>query len=142
MKRLLGCSMMWFVLAIGFAHAIPARPLYEPVEPAQLPVLVVANLHGSEWSGKYMAANRIFIFEADGTVSYKSSPKTIKGIRNRGTWKFDGKNLTFEHYIGNNNILMEFRGVIQDGNTIMGEATYKTGKKEQQSLQRINLNGK
>lgn len=136
MKRSALLMLAWLTLAFSVAHAIPARPLYEPLESGP-PAFAMANFQGSEWSGKYLTLNRIFIFEADGSLSYKSNPKTIKGFKNRGSWKLDGGNLTFEHHISVNNKLLEFRGIIQDANTIVGEVTYKNGNKVQQTFQRI-----
>jgi hypothetical protein len=137
MHRLLGLSILWLAGALGLAHAAPVRLPHMPAEPPKMPVKVAVDLNGTAWLGKYGAANRTFIFEADGTVSYKTGAKASKGFKNRGFWKIEGNNLFFEHYLNPNQKLMEFRGVVKDPNTIVGEATFPLkGTKEQQTLQR------
>ena len=69
------------------------------------------DLNNTAWLGRYNAVARTFIFEADGTLSYRSSTsKVAKGLKNRGFWRLEGNNLFFEHYISPNSKLMEFRG--------------------------------
>jgi hypothetical protein len=130
--------LTWFMLALGIGHAAPARPLYEPEEPPMLPALVIGGLNGTAWLGKYNTVDRVFIFEPDGTVSYRTTAKTSKVFKERGSWKLEGNILTFEHYINPKTKLMEFRGTVKDANTIVGEATYLPlkGKKAPQTLQR------
>lgn len=137
MKRMPFLMLTWFVLALGIGHAAPARPLYEPEAPPKLPAPVI-GLNGTAWLGKYNTIDRVFIFEPDGTVSYRTTAKTAKIFKDRGFWKFDGNILTFEHYINPNSKLMEFHGTVKDANTIVGEATYVLlkGKKALQTLQR------
>jgi len=94
----------------------------------------VLDLNGTTWQGKYLTSNRIFTFEPDGTLSYKSSPLTKSSIKNRGHWKFDGETLSFEHFLTPKNKIMEFRGKVQDGNAIVGESITKTGGKTTQTL--------
>ncbi len=137
MPRIVGLSILWIALALALAHAAPARLPYEPADAPKMPAQVTVDLNGTAWLGKYLAANRTFIFETDGTLSYKSAAKTSKGFKNRGSWKLEGNRLYFEHYINPNQKLMEFRGIIRDANTIVGEATFPVkGTKEQQMLQR------
>ncbi len=103
------------------------------------PAPVMVDLNGSAWLGKYRAANRIFIFEADGTLSYRSAAsKVAKAFKNGGSWKLEGDKLHFEHFINPNQKLMEFHGTVKDANTIVGEATFflKGGAKQEQTLQR------
>ena len=139
MPRLLIGALAFFVLTIGVAIAHPARPLYEPTPvPKAPPPPPAIDLNGTTWQGKYLTANRIFTFEPDGTLSYKSSPLTKSSFKNRGHWKFDGETLYFEHFITAKNKIMEFRGKVQDGNTIVGESITKTGGKSTQSLIRTN----
>ena len=141
MKRMPPLMLAWSVLMVGIAHAAPARPLYEPEEPAKLPVPVIGGSNGTAWLGKYNTVDRVFVFEPDGTVSYRTTLKTSKVFKGRGSWKLDGNILTFEHYINPKSKLMEFRGTVKDGNTIVGEATYLllNGKKALQTLQRTTL---
>jgi hypothetical protein len=125
MRSALGLSIVWIALAFSLAHAAPARPLYQPTSPPAPPVRKFVNLNNTAWLGKYNAVARTFIFEPDGTLSYRSpTSKAAKGFKNRGFWKLEGNNLFFEHYINPNSKLMEFRGTVIDGNTIVGEATY------------------
>jgi hypothetical protein len=136
MTRLLACSIGFFVIAIGIAQAVPARPLYEPAVPVT-PAPLIVNLNGSSWFGKYITINRIFIFEADGTLSYRTTTGKAGGkiYKNRGNWKLQGNNLYFDYFTMPGRTLMEFRGIVTDGNTIVGEATYPvTGKKDAQTL--------
>jgi hypothetical protein len=136
MRRLLLLAIMWSPLALGIAHAVPARPLYEPPEYPKAPVRMTVDLNGTAWLGKYNAVNRIFVFEADGTLSYKSAAGKGAFFKNRGSWKVDGNNISFEHNVGAKKV-MEFRGVVKDQNTIVGEATYPlTNKKVEQTLER------
>jgi hypothetical protein len=140
-KRILGGSIVLFAFGLGVAQAVPARPLYEPVEyarPTATAATVTVNLNGSAWLGKYGAANRTYVFEADGTLSYKSA--AVKGnlFKNRGTWKLEGNVLTFEHFIGKNKV-QDFRGIVKDANTIVGEQTLKTGAQSPMTMQRTTL---
>lgn len=115
--------------------AHPARPLYVPPPPPKAPVRPVLNLNGTAWLGAYLTSNRIFTFEADGTLSYKISAASKISTKNRGTWSFDGETLRFEYYINAKNKLMEFRGRFQDENTIVGESIIiRTGVSSRQSL--------
>jgi hypothetical protein len=137
MTRILACSIAFFVLALGVAHAVPARPLYEPAFAVAPPPLIV-NLNGSSWLGKYNAVSRVFIFEPDGSLSYSTS--TGKGAgkiyKNRGIWRLEGRSLYFENTLKDRK-LMEFRGIVIDGNTIIGEATYPLANtKAEQTLKR------
>ncbi len=144
MQRMSLLLFAWLVLAFADACAAPARPLYEPPDPPKAPpARAIFQLEGSAWLGKYNAINRIFILEADGTLSYKSATLKGKGnaIKNRGSWKLEGDQLFFQHHIKPGTVLMEFRGTIKDGNTIVGEAIYPllNGNKANQTLQRTTL---
>lgn len=138
MARLLLFFLGWFILGVGLAHGVPARPLYEPEEPPKPPApkQMAIDLRGTAWLGKYITTNRTFIFEADGTLSYKSTTKTI--FKNRGSWRLDGSTLYFEHNVGVNKV-MDFKGTILSNGTIVGESITKTGAKTQQTLQRTIL---
>src|SRR5580698_7680165 len=105
MRRIFGLSMVMMAGALGLAHAAPARLPYEPGEAPKMPVKLAVDLTGTAWLGKYMAANRTFIFEADGTLSYQSvtaKGKTGTRFKNRGFWKLEGDKLYFEHYVNPN----------------------------------------
>ena len=136
-----------FLLLIGFAFGAgivftaPARPLYQPEDPPKLPARAVqVNLAGTAWLGKYSTVNRIFIFEADGTLSYKSTTAKGKAFPNRGSWRVVGDVLEFEHFINPKQKLMQFRGTIKDANTIVGEATMLSNNmKSMQTMQRTTL---
>ncbi len=140
MQRLLLFSMSWFVLAISIAHGVPARPLYEPETPPKAPPPPVeADLRGTAWLGKYNAIQRIFIFEADGSLSYKSSTATSAIFKQRGKWWLDGTTLYFEHNVGAKKV-MDFRVIVMDGATIVGESILTTGgAKSQQTLKRTTV---
>lgn len=145
MIRLPWLLLVWFCLALAGLHAAPARPLYEPPPPPAAPKVVLVDLNNTAWVGKYNAAIRTFIFEADGTLSYRSGAAKVKGagIKNRGSWKVVGNQLFFEHFINPNQKLMTFQGTIQDANTIVGEATYLLlNKKDNQTLQRTTFDAK
>jgi hypothetical protein len=136
MQRYLLTSVAFFLVTLSVAYAIPARPLYLPPEPPRPPVApppVPTNLAGTAWLGKYSTVNRIFILEGDGTVSYRAPASKAAPFKNRGTWRVEGNTLIFEHFV------MEFRGVIQDANSIVGVSTLKTGAKTPQTLQRTTL---
>lgn len=139
MHRLLGI-LTCFALTVSIAYAIPARPLYVPDDPPKAPVVrVVPNIAGTAWLGKYSATQRLFVFEADGTVSYRSPASKTNPIKNRGSWRVEGSTLIFDHFITKGNIIMEFRGVIQDPNTIVGESWTKAGIKTPQTMQRTTV---
>ncbi|HZZ78794.1 MAG TPA: hypothetical protein VFE62_09770 [Gemmataceae bacterium] len=138
MRRILGITIAWIVLAIGLARAAPARPLYTPSVRPTPPTRKVFDLHNSAWLGKYNAAARTFIFEADGTLSYKvPTSKLGKSYKNRGFWRLEGNTVFFEYYINPKQKLMEFRGTMVDINTIVGEAHYLlNGSRTKQTLHR------
>jgi hypothetical protein len=139
MLRLSLIAFALAVLVIGDSSAHPARPLYLPPVAAKAPPpRPPINLNGTSWQGKLNAATRFFIFEPDGTLSYKSSPTIKTTFKNRGHWRFDGSTLSFQHFLQANNILMEFRGKVQDANTIVGESVNKAGVKTMQTLKRQN----
>lgn len=130
---------------IGMAGSAPVRPLFEPKEtpPSPPPRRVVVDLTNTVWQGKYHTTTRFFVFEADGTLSYRSATKAGKLFKNRGTWRLEGNVLIFEHFINPNTKLMHFRGTIQNSSTIVGEATYpQQGTKANQTLQRTTLDAK
>jgi hypothetical protein len=111
--------------------------LYDPAAPAKAPPpRPVLNLNGTSWQGKYLTTNRIFTFEPDGTLSYRVSATSKVNTKNRGTWQFNGDTVIFEYYINANNKLMEFRGKLQDSNTLVGESITKTGGKTNQTFVR------
>lgn len=122
MKRLIATLLLFAAVAFGFADAKPARPLFEPEVPPKMAAPVVVNLAGTTWLGKYGVTDRYFAFEADGTVSYWTAAKT-KMYKLRGNWKSDGVNFFFDHHTGTKKISLEFRGVIKDADTIVGEQT-------------------
>ncbi|MBI3823534.1 MAG: hypothetical protein HY289_12765 [Planctomycetes bacterium] len=127
-----------FLLLSGAGVAAPARPLYEPaLPPPPPPPPRIINLAGTAWVGKYNAINRIFVFESDGTLSYKSPAGKAAPFKNRGSWRMEGNVLIFEHFVNPNTKLMHFRGTIRDDNSIVGEANYLLLKRtEAQTLQR------
>ncbi len=142
MQRYLLSTITTLVAAISIAYAIPARPLYVPPEPPRAPTpapVVSVYLGGSAWLGKLNAINRLFVFEADGTVSYRTPASKANPIKGRGSWRVEGNTLIFDHFITKGNTILEFRGTIKDSNTIVGESTSKTGGKTMQTLQRTTL---
>jgi hypothetical protein len=97
---------------------------------------VQVDVRGTEWLGKYTVADRYYTFEADGTVSYRASPATKVPFQNRGNWRLDGKNFSFEHNVGAKAII-HFQGTIVDKTTIVGEQTIlTTGKKTDVTMKR------
>jgi hypothetical protein len=139
MRRLFLYALVVAPMTVAVAFAHPARPLYMPAAvPEAPPPRPSVNLKGTTWQGKYLTTNRIFTFEPDGTLSYKSSPLTKNSIKNRGHWHFDGETLYFEHFITAKNKIMEFRGKIQSPNAIVGESITKVGGKSAQTLIRTN----
>lgn len=108
MIRLLALAML--LLSLGVAHAVPARPLYVPVEYPRPQPFVFAGTH---WFGKCYADNFWIIFETNGTLTYGYSGNTYKN----GTWKLQDSDLYFEM----NNKYLEFRGVMC-GDVIHGES--------------------
>ncbi|MBI2808850.1 MAG: hypothetical protein HYX68_28030 [Planctomycetes bacterium] len=135
MLRLFIVSLILSMFFIGATYSAPARPVYEPEAPTARPAMAFRNLNGTAWLGKYITTNRTFILEADGTVSYKTTTKTV--FRNRGTWRLDGNTLFFEHWINPKSKLLQFRGTVTDSDTIVGEQTIlRTGARINTNLQR------
>lgn len=140
MKRMIAICLAWSTIAWGLAQAVPARPLYMPEIPPKVEPPKAVALAGTAWLGKYGVANRTYIFDPDGTVSYSATTKTV--FKQRGQWRFDGVTLFFDHHIGANKML-EFRGVVKDENTIVGEQTMlKTGMKSTVTMQKTARPGK
>jgi hypothetical protein len=108
MKRLFAVACL--LITFGAAYAVPARPLYEPVEHPRPQPIVFAGTH---WFGKCYADNFWIIFEKDGKLTYGYSGNTFKN----GTWKLQDSDLYFEM----NNKYLEFRGVMC-GDIIHGES--------------------
>lgn len=141
MRRMAAICFAWSIVAIGMAHAVPARPLLEPPVPPAPPKVTFIELKGTAWAGKYGAANRTYIFEADGSISYSSTGKTW--FKQRGNWKFDGINLFFDHHTGTKKISYEFRGIVKDANTLVGEQTLiLSGMKSPATMTRTVMPGK
>jgi hypothetical protein len=142
MQRVCLCLGLWLGLFLNYATAVPARLSYEPEpnpKPAPVPVRVVIDLNGTAWLGKYGVADRIYIFEPDGTVSYRTLAAKATIFRNRGTWKLEGNQFSFEHTIGKNKVL-EFRGTITDQNAIDGEMIMvRTNQRSNIILKRTTL---
>ena len=137
MKRIVGLTLVWSLIAFAMAIAHPARPLYEPEAPPKPPPpRAFVNVTGTAWAGKYNAANRTYVFEADGTVSYSSTGKTV--FKGRGNWQLVGDTLHFTHHIGvAGKTTMEFRGVVKDADTIVGEQVMTaTGAKTTVTMKR------
>ena len=143
MKRVLLSTLVLFGATLGMVQAFPARPLFAPSDPPKAPTpppVLTVNLAGTVWLGKYTAATpRLYVFETDGTVSYRTPTSKGIPIKNRGTWRMEGNTLVFEHWITKGVTTMEFRGVVKDVNTIVGESTSKAGGKFTQTLQRTTL---
>jgi len=119
MRSRFGCTLLGFTLAVGVAHAVPARPLYEPPEP-----LAPVSLAGTYWFGKCYADNFWLIFEEQGTINWGYGQLDAKKAGSTGTWKLDGKDLYFEF----NRKTLEFRGTT-DGQTIDGMAFNNSGSR-------------
>jgi hypothetical protein len=106
MRRLHVVFFLWSAVAVGIAHAVPARPLYEPAPPPP-----PFNLRGTTWDGSPKQEDQMIVFEEDGKLSYG-------GIRRDGIWRLEGHNTV---YFELNNAYRMFRGTVQ-GNVIVGES--------------------
>lgn len=126
MKRLLAVAPVWLALSLGIAHAVPARPLYEPPDAVRPPAPL--NLRGTTWQGKDHVDNYRVTFEADGTLSYGHGGRTNRG----GSWVLEGSSLYWEV----NKKYREFRGTVA-GDVLQGESWNKTGKRWQTYLKRV-----
>src|SRR2546430_2530509 len=93
MKRVHVLSITCIVAAVSIAHAVPARPLYEPPDP---PTPVVFTLGGTHWFGTCYAENFWIIFEKQGTINWGYGQLDAKKAGSNGTWKLEGNNLYFE----------------------------------------------
>ncbi len=136
MIRIISISALLLALATSVGRGVPAVPLYTPAPqaPAVAKPGVNLDLRGTAWLGKYSTIARTYIFEPDGTLSYKSTPKFL--YKNRGMWRVEGDTLIFELWSTPANKLMDFRGTVRDANSIVGESTLRGGPKTAQTLQR------
>ncbi len=136
MIRLISFTALLFVLSAATSRGVPAVPLYvpKPTRPQTVLPAIIKDMRGTAWLGKYSAATRTYIFEPDGTLSYKTTTKTI--YKNRGSWRLEGDTLIFTYWTTPANKLMDFRGTVKDFNSIVGEATLRTGAKSMQTLKR------
>jgi len=119
------------LLVAGIAQAVPARPLYEPVERPKPPV--IRNLRGTTWiavDGLDSSLNRVLIFMPDGTLKYGSGGQPA-AFSNGASWKVEGNNLYFEI----NNQYREFKGQVL-GDVIVGQSWNKGGMRWETRLQR------
>jgi hypothetical protein len=144
MQRHFLFAIFGIVVGVGAVLSAPARPLYEP--PAPPPPRVVIELNGTAWLGPYAKSKRIYLLEPDGTVSYRSAVGKAAGkgkvFTGRGTWRLEGDELFFEHYINPQVKLLEFRGIVRDANTIVGEVNMlQTGEKFPATLERWTVPG-
>jgi hypothetical protein len=122
MKRILTCIVVWSILALGIAQAVPARPLYEPPDPPNPPPML--DLNETLWKGAE-AADQYILFHADGTLSF------FPQSRGGGSWKKEGNTVYFEINKG----YREFRGSIQ-GDIIQGDSWNVAGKRWNTVLKR------
>ncbi|MBM3997432.1 MAG: hypothetical protein FJ303_25295 [Planctomycetes bacterium] len=144
MRHVILIANLWFAVSVGLAQSAPARPLFVDDPPAKAPApAVIVNLNNTAWLGKYNTIQRVFIFEADGTLSYRSPASKTKGFKNRGTWRIVRNTFHFEHWINPQTKLLEFKGTIVDADTIVGEQTMtQTGQKMNVTMQRAPLDPK
>lgn len=126
MPQKLAVTLACFVLALSFAHAVPARPLYVPEDPPKRAVEL--NLRGTTWVGQDLIANRIMEFMADGTLRYGVAGKLTY---DKASWKLEGDDLYFEM----NNQYREFKGKVI-GDTIVGKSWNKVGTRWDTNLRR------
>jgi hypothetical protein len=115
MKRSMLFSFAWLALTLSVAHAVPARPLYEPIGPQKLALPI--NLGESVWIGQLFTPNEKVTFHADGTLSYSEG-----GFGNRGTWRLTGDKLFFQI-----NNFSEYHTTVV-GDVIQGTGTNKSGQ--------------
>ena len=120
MKHPFGIFLLTFV-ALAFAYAKPARPVYEPPEPLDNPTSVV-DLNGTAWDGIYRNQELTYLFEDGGVLSY-----LLRASRwpNRGTWKLERDTVYFEMFKKR----LEFTGAFKDRDTIVGEIRETDGKR-------------
>jgi hypothetical protein len=110
MKRMLALAFAWSFAVISIAHAVPARPLYEPPS-AETEHF---DFRGTVWHGKtYEGWAMTLVFEPSGVLmfTYNNSTSTA------GSWRSEGNTL----YMEMNKKYCEFRGV-RTGNTIDGDS--------------------
>jgi hypothetical protein len=131
MNRALGCTLMLFVSVLDTAHAVPAKPLYEPPPAPKLPVPTI-DLRDSTWmapEGMDQQLNRLFYFSPDGSLQYGS---TLGNRGQRASWKLEGNELYFEI----NNQYREFKGQVH-GDIIVGQSWNKAGTRWETKLLRV-----
>jgi len=126
MKRLFACFIAWFVLGLGIAQAVPARPLYEPPDPPKPPPTF--SLDETTWLGRLYADNEQVTFHANGTLTYGYGKG---GMTSPGVWRLTGNQLYFEI-----NKWSEYQTTV-DGDVIQGNGWNKNGQKCQPLLKRV-----
>jgi hypothetical protein len=115
MKRLLALMIAWAVLAIGIAHAVPARPLYDP--PAADPEYF--DFRGTVWHGQTYEKTLLTLeLDPSGVLNYNYGGNKSTA----GSWKSDGNVLYFEM----NKKYLEARGT-RVGSTIDCDTWNVTG---------------
>src|SRR5438876_753461 len=96
MRRNIACSLVCVIVAFGAAHAIPARPLYQPGTTAPR-IAAGFNVQGTGWDGQYNNAACVFVFNADSTLTCRIFGKGKDLVLNNcGTWKQVGNSLAFD----------------------------------------------
>jgi hypothetical protein len=130
MIRILAC-VATLILTTLIAVANPARPLYVPTPPK--PPAPPIDLRGTTWRGMDLVADRVMIFNADGSLHYGVGAKPTNF---KASWKLDGHDLYFEM----NNQYREFKGKVI-GDTIVGQSWNRVNKKWETTLRR-DRNGK
>lgn len=130
MKRIAAVLIVWSSVTLGVVQGVPARPLFVPDELPKAPTHVPIDLRGTTWRGMDLIANRVLVFNADGTIHYGSN-KIITIKTGRATWRLDGHDLYFEM----NNQYREFKGKVI-GDTIVGDSWNKAGNRWKTELRR------
>lgn len=119
--------VVWFTLAVAFAHAVPARPLYEPPPPPPTPI---RDFRGAHWFGKtYEQKDWLIVFHEDGRVSNTDNGSAHP---HSGTWKAEGNSI----YIELHKKYYEFNGTVV-GDVLHGDSKNVGGLKWKTTLTRI-----
>lgn len=132
MTRSLAFTVVIFVASLGAAHAVPARPFYEPAK-IKLPELHI-DLRGTTWNavdGLDLQLNRTLVFMPDGALRYGTGAPGGK-LNQQASWKLQGNQLYFEI----NNQYREFKGQVV-GDMIFGQSWNRAGQRWETKLQRV-----
>ena len=129
MKRLFPVCLILIVAAVDALHAAPARMLYEPASPPEMPPFTI-DFRGTQWFGKtYEGTDWHITFEPSGGITNIENGQTYRV----GSWKATGP--VSVHMELNNNYY-HYRGTVV-GDTLAGDSSNVNGLRWKTTFRRV-----